>query len=97
MVHAPCLILQFFQAVAPQKGSKYDVRPEVMSNYVRGCAGYCVLTCRYVLGVGDRDLDNILIAETGFWIYVWTRSETAPPCLSVDAGGKLMITSRCSF
>lgn len=38
------------------------------SNYVRSCAAYAVLT--YVLGVGDRHLDNIMMKDTGVYIYV---------------------------
>lgn len=38
----------------------------VMDNYVRSCAGYCVVT--YLLGVGDRHLDNLLLLPNGkFW------------------------------
>lgn len=62
-------ILQFFQSTAPQKGAKYDIRPEVMSTYVRSCAGYCVIT--YLLGVGDRHLDNMLLsAKKGNLIHI---------------------------
>jgi phosphatidylinositol 3-kinase len=32
-------ILQFFQSIAPQKGAKYGVRPDVLSTYVRSVAG----------------------------------------------------------
>lgn len=34
-----------------------------MENYVRSCAGYCVIT--YILGVGDRHLDNLLLTTSG--------------------------------
>lgn len=42
------------------------VSPQVMDNYVKSCAGYCVIT--YILGVGDRHLDNLLLSPNGkFW------------------------------
>ena len=45
-----------------------NIREEVMENYLRSCAGYCVLT--YVLGVGDRHLDNILLRPSGEFLHV---------------------------
>lgn len=42
------------------------VSSQVMDNYVKSCAGYCVIT--YILGVGDRHLDNLLLSPNGkFW------------------------------
>ena len=46
--------------------SDLGVSPTIMDNYVKSCAGYCVIT--YILGVGDRHLDNLLLSPNGkFW------------------------------
>lgn len=46
--------------------SDLGVSPGIMDNYVKSCAGYCVIT--YILGVGDRHLDNLLLSPNGkFW------------------------------
>ncbi|KAL9714216.1 Phosphatidylinositol (PI) 3-kinase [Leucoagaricus gongylophorus] len=44
------------------------VEPNVIDTFVRSCAGYCVVT--YLLGVGDRHLDNLLVAPDGHFFHV---------------------------
>ncbi|KAM3938265.1 phosphatidylinositol 3-kinase catalytic subunit type 3 isoform 2-T2 [Leptodactylus fuscus] len=56
-------IQNFFRKHAPNEKGPYGISPEVMDTYVKSCAGYCVIT--YILGVGDRHLDNLLLTKTG--------------------------------
>lgn len=56
-------IHNFFRKHHPQETGPYGIAPEIMDTYVRSCAGYCVIT--YLLGVGDRHLDNLLLTKNG--------------------------------
>lgn len=56
-------ILAYMKANNPDDKADLGVRKEVMDTFVKSCAGYCVIT--YLLGVGDRHLDNLLIAPDG--------------------------------
>ncbi|XP_022252339.1 phosphatidylinositol 3-kinase catalytic subunit type 3-like [Limulus polyphemus] len=56
-------IQNYFRKHAPSELGPYNISTEVMDTYVKSCAGYCVIT--YLLGVGDRHLDNLLLTKTG--------------------------------
>ena len=56
-------IQNFFRKHNPCESAPYGIQPEVMDTYVKSCAGYCVIT--YLLGVGDRHLDNLLLTKNG--------------------------------
>lgn len=56
-------IQDYLRSVAFDPTAPYLIRRDVMDNYVKSCAGYSVVT--YILGVGDRHLDNLLLHHTG--------------------------------
>ncbi|XP_048484610.1 phosphatidylinositol 3-kinase catalytic subunit type 3-like [Plutella xylostella] len=61
-------IQNFFRKHNPCEGAPYGIKPEVMDTYIRSCAGYCVIT--YLLGVGDRHLDNLLLTKQGALFHI---------------------------
>jgi phosphatidylinositol 3-kinase len=56
-------VLSYFKSTFPDESQPLGVKAEVMDTYVKSCAGYTVIT--YLLGVGDRHLDNLLLTPDG--------------------------------
>jgi phosphatidylinositol 3-kinase len=61
-------LLAYLRANNPDESAPLGVRKEAMDTYIKSCAGYCVIT--YLLGVGDRHLDNLLLAPDGRFFHV---------------------------
>jgi len=52
----------------PEATSTYGIEPQVLDTFIRSCAGYCVMT--FILGVGDRHLDNLLVTREGHLFHI---------------------------
>ncbi|CAE7733549.1 unnamed protein product [Symbiodinium sp. KB8] len=61
-------ILAYFRSSSPDDAAPHGVSPTVMDTYVKSCAGYCVIT--YLLGVGDRHYDNLMLQPSGHFFHV---------------------------
>ena len=61
-------VLAYLRANNPDTSGPLGVRKETMDTYIRSCAGYCVIT--YILGVGDRHLDNLLLQPSGHFFHI---------------------------
>ncbi|KIK62587.1 hypothetical protein GYMLUDRAFT_42049 [Collybiopsis luxurians FD-317 M1] len=63
-------VQSYLRTSYPDEGSvgTWGIEPGVIDTFVKSCAGYCVVT--YLLGVGDRHLDNLLVAPDGHFFHV---------------------------
>ncbi|KAK9455873.1 kinase-like domain-containing protein [Dipodascopsis uninucleata] len=60
-------ILSFLREHNPDNRAPLGVKADAMDTFVKSCAGYCVIT--YLLGVGDRHLDNLLLCPDGHFFH----------------------------
>ena len=56
-------LMAYFRSIRPKTDAPYGVDPAVLDTFSRSCAGYCAIT--YVLGIGDRHLDNLMVTPDG--------------------------------
>ncbi|KAI2620530.1 phosphatidylinositol 3-kinase [Hypoxylon sp. NC1633] len=59
--------LAFLKEHNPDDRAYLGVRKETLDTFLKSCAGYCVIT--YILGVGDRHLDNLLLTPDGHFFH----------------------------
>ena len=60
-------VQDFFRSHAYDDSAPYLIDKEVMDNFVKSCAAYSVIT--YILGVGDRHTDNLLLHPKGYFLH----------------------------
>ena len=61
-------VTSYLRSHNPDPSGPLGIRKETLDTYIKSCAGYCVIT--YILGVGDRHLDNLLLQPSGHFFHI---------------------------
>ncbi|ESW29431.1 hypothetical protein PHAVU_002G070100 [Phaseolus vulgaris] len=61
-------IISYLQKFHPDDHGPFGITATCLETFIKSCAGYSVIT--YILGIGDRHLDNLLLRNDGGLFHV---------------------------
>ncbi|KAL1221073.1 Phosphatidylinositol 3-kinase VPS34 [Cardamine amara subsp. amara] len=61
-------ITSYLQKFHPDEHAPFGITATCLETFIKSCAGYSVIT--YILGIGDRHLDNLLLTDDGRLFHV---------------------------